>query len=525
MENDVLKEFSPGQNSSPLQPSIVVKKEGKPLKFGSGAVKFIFEGSSGYSKYTGFKMMLTENDKKRLEERGYKDVTPKDITKAYLDNVIANYLEVTRQKSIEKLVASVPQIWFSNSKLLDCRKILQDIFVQNPVVKEVQLVSEPAAACAFFVENYKKNTGKDFLGKILLVDYGGGTLDIALCDVKQAGDRSEVSVKHQTGAGENQEGVIGKAGLAFQEGVVKLALAKRGLSEEEIVNNREFHKCMLHFEDDLISHSAEVKGNFDMEEHDMEAITDPFCDIEMNGEECQITFGMMAEVYNEMISPILKEKIEDVKTYMDKAGIDYKVKDRDDFKIALVGGFCNFYLTQKQVEDLFDWVTEEDLRFKDIIRDRRECEKAISYGAALIAGGKIGFRQTAPYSLGIASERGDMYFAVHFGQDIIPGKPYTDNRIFVGNKIPKIAFNFSRNEDNAQAAEPLEKYKEALKLKPGKGIKLAFSFDESMMITLHKYVVDDIYSPNPKTVDEAAVLIDDIHELLGIIEVGGGKSV
>jgi molecular chaperone DnaK len=503
----------------------VVKKEGKPLEFGSGAVAFILAGSSGYSKYTGFKMMLTETNEKCLEERGYKNVTPKDITKAYLDNVVANYLEVTRQESIEKLVAGVPQIWFKDSKLMDCRKILRDIFIQNPAIKEVQLVSEPAAACAFFVENYKNNTGKDFIGKILLVDYGGGTLDIALCDVKQAGDHSEVSAKHQTGAGENQEGVIGKAGLAFQEGVVKIALTKQGLSEEEIVNNREFHKCILHFEDELIRRSAEVKENFDMNELDMEAITDSFCEIEMNGEECQITFGMMAEVYNEMISPILEEKILEMITYMNESGIDYKVKDSDDFKIALVGGFCNFYLTQKQVEYLFDRGTEEDVRFKDIIRDRRECEKAISYGTALIAEGKIGFRQTAPYSLGIASERGDMYFAVHFGQDIIPGKPYTDNRIIVGNKIPKIAFNFSRNKDNAQAAEPLEKHKKALELKPGKGIKLAFSFDESMMITLHKYEVDDMYSQNPKTVDEAAVLLDDIHELLGLIEIGGGKHV
>jgi hypothetical protein len=257
----------------------------------------------------------------------------------------------------------------------------------------------------------------------------------------------------------------------------------------------------------------------------MEAITDSFCDIEMDGVECQITYGMMAGVYNKIISTILKEKIQEMINYMNEEGIDYKVQGSDDFKIALVGGFCNFYLTQKQVEGLFDKGTEEDLRFKDIIRDRRECEKAVSYGAALIAGGEIGFRQTAPYSLGIADEWGNMYFAVHFGQDIIPGIPYTDNRIILGKKIHKIAFNFSRNKDNAQAAKPLEKYEKALELKEGTGMKLAFSFDESMMITLHKDAVDDMYSQDPKTVDKAKVLLDDIHELLGTIVVGGGKNV
>jgi molecular chaperone DnaK len=473
-------------------------------------------------------MMLTETGKKCLEERGYKDVTPKDITKAYLDNVIANYLEETRQKSIEKLVVGVPLVWSSKPELMDCRKTLQDIFIQNPAVKEVQLVSEPAAACAFFVENYKKNTGKDFLGKILLVDYGGGTLDIALCDVKQAGDHSEVSEKYQAGAGENQEGVIGKAGLAFQEGVVKRALAEQGLSEEEIINNREFHKCVLHFEDELISRSAEVKENFDLNELDMEAITDSFCEIEMDGEECQITFGMMAGVYNKIISPILKKKIQEMISYMDEYKVfDYKDQGSDDFKIALVGGFCNFYLTQKQVEDLFDKGTEEDLRFKDIIRDRRECEKAVSYGAALIAEGKIDFRLTALYSLGIVDQCGDMHFAVNSGQDIIPGTRYTDNRIILGNRIYKIAFKSSRNKDKAQAAPPLPKWEKAMKLKEGKdikGIKVAFSFDESMMITLHKSVVDDPYSQDPETVDEPPVLLDGFHEWLRDIAANAAEE-
>jgi hypothetical protein len=241
---------------------------------------------------------------------------------------------------------------------------------------------------------------------------------------------------------------------------------------------------------------------------------------------------MMAKVYNEMISPILEKKIDEMKTYMDKEGIDYKVKNRDDFKIALVGGFCNFHLTQKQVEDLFDSGTEEDPRFKDIIRDRRDCEMAISYGAALIAEGKIGFMQTAPWSLGMALDEGEMYFAVHCGQDIIPGQPYDiivgqppneRTAIFYGREIPKIAINIGPNEDNAQAVEPLTKHKEALKLKEGKRIKLAFSFDESMMITLHKYEVDDIQ--NSKAVDETAVLFDDFQDLLGTIEVGGGKNV
>jgi molecular chaperone DnaK len=527
-KNGNLEAKEPAEGKSPLQPSIVARKNDK-LEFGSAAKGRL--GRAGVTIYTGFKMMLTEKDSGVLRERGYnQDVTPSTITTDYLNNVIAKYLERTQQDSIEKLVAGVPEIWFSNAKLLDCRKVLQDIFTGNKTIKEAQLVSEPAAACAYFVDNYKKNTGKDFIGRILLVDYGGGTLDIALCDVRQNGERSEVLVKKQAGAGENQEGIIGKAGLAFLEGVVKLALSKKGLSEKEIVSNQEFLECVDRFEATLIESSKEIKEIFDMNKlKKKETITDHFYDIEMNGEEYPITYGMMAEVYSRIISPVLEEKIREMIVFMDDAGIDHSVNTKDNFKIALVGGFCNFHLTQRQVENLLKRGSKDDRRFKDIIRDKSECEKAISYGAALIASNKIGFKQVAPYSLGIASEKGDKYFAIHIGDDITPNKPVFVNNgaIFAGKKIPRIAFNFSMNQDNAQDGEPLEKYKRILDLEPNRPIKLAFSFDESMIISLHKYVVDDIYSPNPKIVKEESVLIDDIYELLGggIIELGGGKNV
>jgi molecular chaperone DnaK len=525
-ENGNLEAKEPAQGKSPVQPSIVARETDK-LEFGSVAKELL--GDTGVTIYTGFKMMLTEKDGNVLRTRGYdQNVTPSTVTADYLNNVIAKYLERTQQDSIEKLVVGVPEIWFSNAKLLDCRKILQDIFTENKAIEEVQLVSEPAAACAYFVDNYRRNTGKDFIGRILLVDYGGGTLDIALCDVRQNGERSEVSVKKQAGAGENQEGVIGKAGLAFLEGVVKLALSKKGLSEGEIVSNREFLECVDRFETKLIESSREIKETFDMNKlKKKESIADLFYDIEMNGKEYPITYGMMAEVYSSIISPVLEEKIREMIVFMNEESIDHSLNTKDNFKIALVGGFCNFYLTQKQVEQLFQRGTKDDRRFNDIIRDKSECEKAISYGAALIANNKIGFKQVAPYSLGIASEKGEKYFAIHIGDDITPHKPVfvKNGQIFAGSKIPRIAFNFSMNKDDAQYGEPLEKYKRILTLEPHRPIKLAFSFDESMIITLHKYVVDDICSQ--KTVKEESVLIDDIYELLGggIIEIGGGKNV
>ena len=56
------------------------------------------------------------------------------------------------------------------------------------------------------------------------------------------------------------------------------------------------------------------------------------------------------------------------------------------FKIALVGGFGNFYLVKRQIADKFK-LGNNDRRQENILLDRAGCERAISLGAALLAGG------------------------------------------------------------------------------------------------------------------------------------------
>jgi molecular chaperone DnaK (HSP70) len=237
---------------------------------------------------------------------------------------------------------------------------------------------------------------------------------------------------------------------------------------------------------------------------------------------------MMARIYKQIIKPVLEDKIQEMIKYMEEARIDYSVNTKDNFKIAMVGGFCNFYLTQKQVEDLFS-KGADDRRFKDIIRDKSECEKAISFGAALIANDIIGFKQVAPYSLGIADADGKKYFAIKIGDDIVPGKPVKveNGCIFAGNKIPAIAFNFFADRNMAQSGEVLEKHKDKLELEKDKPMQLAFSFDESYMITLHKYVVDYRSNvENPRIVSEKSVQLDDFYELFGeLVKIGGQVHV
>ncbi len=93
----------------------------------------------------------------------------------------------------------------------------------------MQVISEPAAASAFFAHNFQKSTGKPFDGKILLVDYGGGTLDITLSDISPSKKNTEeqnieIKVLERTGAGENQDGQVVKQVIIYMETLMKQRL-------------------------------------------------------------------------------------------------------------------------------------------------------------------------------------------------------------------------------------------------------------------------------------------------------------
>lgn len=82
---------------------------------------------------------------------------------------------------------------------------------------------------AYFSYNFKQETGRNFDGRLLLIDYGGGTLDLTLTDVETRPDKEgregmEIRVLKRTGAGENEEGRIGQAGIAYMETLMEMAI-------------------------------------------------------------------------------------------------------------------------------------------------------------------------------------------------------------------------------------------------------------------------------------------------------------
>lgn len=551
-----LEAFSPGQSESYCQPSLIMRK-GEEYYFGVTARNKIVSAKKKPIVYRGFKMMLAEKNTLKLKERGFDDVvTPHKAVKLYIENFLERYARTSKKEeiSIDKLVIGVPEVWFSGNEVddsskkvitpsADNRRIIKEIVSSIPLLRstKIELVSEPAAACAYFVHNYKKSTGKNFNGHLLLIDYGGGTLDVALCKVCENGNKSEVTVIEKSGAGENTEGHIGEAGLAFMDEVVQLSLEKTGLSRTEIFELDDFSSIVTSLESDIIAKTKDIEDCFEdndgaVNEYQIEDIVsridlddDRVSNIPSGG--YPVTCGILAKAYDNVIRRVLERELKSIIKYMDDNGIRYdskSIKD-DSFKIAEVGGFCNFYKTRKQIRDIFK-ISVNDTRQKNIINDARDCEKAISYGAALIAEGIIEFKQLAPYSLGFAkgNEKNveEIFYVIKKGQEIKYDEPvyYTNENgeiiRFLGKKIPMIAFkpDVPEGKSDAICRVPSEKYSKQLELETGTNydtsFAIGFSFDKSTIISLHKKEFK-----NGTFVKETSAVLDDIYEVVGFTQV------
>lgn len=441
-DTQVLESLSLGIGS-PYISSVLALDKGT-VKYGTAAR--LCTGKKDVRTFKAFKMLLPENDNAYLKLRGYDETyTPQKVAALFIENVLRQVLKDVHDTKIKQLVIGIPEIWNEKADAQNGREVLGTICKRIDFIEDVQVVSEPAAASAFFAHNFQISTGKPFNGKILLVDYGGGTLDITLSDIspskKHENQSIEIKVLARTGAGENEDGQVGKAGIVYMETLMKAAIARsvndaaknntQTLQEvlENIVPDGAFYKAVDILEQELqymtlnISDVFEEYGVDDIDElNDIE-----FTTIEYKNQEIHISYGLLVEVYDHLIRPILDDKLNQMIAYMKRHEIAYMDRNQDIFKIALVGGFGNYYLVKKQIEDKFVF-SSYDKRQENIILNKADREKAISLGAALLAAGKVNICKTAPYSIGVCAYDSDGNLwkntAIHFRQELICNHTY-----------------------------------------------------------------------------------------------------
>lgn len=520
------------EKGSVYVPSVACVSRGK-LQVGAQAQKEMLKDPS-LPYFRAFKMLLHEQKAKTLSSHGYSGkYTPQLITSEFLTKQITVAAKNCNVKQFDHAVICVPEHWTESYSRNSGRAILLDLCkkIKNgdlPFLKSIRVVTEPVAASAYYAHNYyKHHNNKPFEGNIIVVDYGGGTLDITLTEVTSKPDTKatnamEINALWRTGAGENHGDRIGDAGLAYMEKVTALALESAGISNPKVDGDFLWVKDTV--ETELMERTDELSDYIDamygdslefMEDDDNVFATASYGDID----DLSITYSMLYKTFAQYIKPVLTENLKELKQYLDIRKLD-PLRDMARIKLAVVGGFGQFPLVQKTVWDFFGY-TGNDMDITNGAEGGKQ--DAISFGAALIAGNAVAVKVTSKYSIGLQITRGGRKtyeYAIRCGDvidDFNKVYPLGGRWLAMGydgssdpDKMPWI-FAINKSKTNKKLVEKLRKnFKDkftgefAYRMIPReeqcrtlvnmvpKGIYcFGFSMDESEIYTLHIYRCDD----------------------------------
>lgn len=409
------------ENGSMYIPSVACIDEFGDLLLGQEA-RDVMRSEPGLTPFRAFKMLLHELDHEKVKRYGYLEKNPLEVASAFLKK----YLDIAALdqdvQQFDNAVICVPEHWTSSCVSMSGRAVLLNICNQfktengQPLLKNLRVVTEPVAATAYYTYNYCK--GKPFEGKVIVVDYGGGTLDVTLTSVAAAsGDNAsntmEIDAIYRTGVGENHaDGQIGDAGLAYMEEVTRRALAVAGFKNVEMDGN--FLRVKDKLESDLMSGTVKLNDRIQQKyalgmkkmAKDQEVFTyAPYCKTKIN-----ITYAMLYEVFQDLIRPKLEKCLGEIKEVLGPMD--------NNTKLAIVGGFGQFPLVQKAVWEIFQCSNTA----LDITQNAAGGKQdAISFGAALIAAGKISVKLTSKYSIGLRTSRNGketFRYALRCGQTV-----------------------------------------------------------------------------------------------------------
>lgn len=456
--------------------------------------------------YRAFKMLLNETDQQRLNQMHYdREFTPKLVAREFLKQQILNAKQRCGTNKFEKIVICIPQVWNTDIYTMSGKAILQEICMELKdeldILDKVTVVSEPAAASAYFAYAHQKKTQEPYNERMLIVDYGGGTLDISLTKVttvvrKDGTTAMEIDVEGETGAGENHGNQIGDAGIAYLEGTVRMALEEAGFPN--VPHDGTFVQQVNQFESALINKANDIQVKVQLECNGdvsrLEYDTDVLVTLRYKGKKVPITYSTIYRSYNQIIAPVLHAQLEKVKAeYLDPIKLNPQT-DVDKLQLALVGGFGQFELVRQQVYDFFHIVQQ--------LEDGGR-EDAICYGAALIADGLVSLRKTAKLSMGLVTtfqgvETFD--FAITKRMELEYDKVYyMPNPIIFGGSYStpgkatwRFAIGRGNRTDETHCLVPLAPTQHELnKIEPERTYTFGFSVDDSDIYSIHVIPTDE----------------------------------
>lgn len=343
---------------------------------------------SNNETFSKFKILLNETNAKKLQNYNFKDKTPKEITKLYIEKLLNTYKEEKNIQQIDSLVLTVPEIWIQDD--LSARTIIKEIAdeLKLPLKK---LISEPVAAGAYFIDNYKNRHSSSYNGHLLIFDYGGGTLDITLLEASN----EKIKTLERTGKGSDTQH-IGKAGVAYDELVI-VTTYQQTFQKELEKNSEEYYELILEFERKKIENKDLIK-KYIVQYNKNKNLDREIFSIRGDNGKISIKSSSLVDSFEDLLATDIKDSLKEIEKYFNVYGINKN--NHNEFRIVMVGGFSNYFLSQNAVRDFFDSKTDSDRRFETNLT-LEDTAFAISKGATLIANEFVTLDETYPMSIGL----------------------------------------------------------------------------------------------------------------------------
>ena len=306
-----------------------------------------------------------------------------EASRDFIGTAIGEYVHIYHTPP-EGIVFTVPDSWgkdiFRHPSLMLLEQILTQIGFDTDT--QITFCSEPVAAAAYYC---KEICGDNFTGALLIVDLGGGTIDLTLCKVESA-DRILILKR----CGETGETSSGCSGEAFDFAVAKKISDKNKL--DLTTNQSEFFKLKTAFESVKISDAMNIdqllKEYYSAAPDEKPRIAAREATLAIyNNDGYSVTVGDIVETFDVVNRGILEKYIRE----MLECCADEKISTEDakNFRVILTGGFSNLYCVEAAVRQALGApICGNDARF-DLGINREFRSTATAHGAAIIAEGNM----------------------------------------------------------------------------------------------------------------------------------------
>ena len=335
-----------------------------------------------YDVYSLFKLSLGEG----AHERNGREKTPYEVTRDFLKAVIDQFHDYIGCKDLNNLVLTVPDVWKNEDKNRVAADNLMRIFEELGLEAEEQAVleSEPVSAVAYYCRQICE---KPYNGYVIVIDYGGGTLDLTLCKVE---DGENITVLRRCGDGGTN--AMGCAGVAFDTALTRRLIENNKESLDCKEGTNRFFRLRNAVENAKIAAAAETRDVLIQYYSNYGCVDGTAFDVifEDKDGECR-EYSVMASdidmIFEQVNAAALKQALKTVKTYCSE--LDINLHDQNQMRILMVGGFSNLYCVEAACREAFstDVNVGSDKRFDEKMRRAGRPSTAIAHGAGIIAAG------------------------------------------------------------------------------------------------------------------------------------------